>query len=73
MDIVETKLVQALKSREVSRERKPERRLSAVLLPLYCRNGEYHLLFTKRSELVQDHKGQISFPGGTYETTDGSH
>ena len=43
---------------------------AAVLLPLYETAGELHVLFTKRSELVEHHKGQISFPGGAYDPTD---
>jgi len=41
-----------------------------VLLPLYWKQGEYHLLFTKRAESVKEHKGQISFPGGVYQAED---
>lgn len=37
---------------------------SAVLVPIYYKEGEYHILFTKRTELVKKHKGQMSFPGG---------
>ncbi len=37
---------------------------SAVLIPLYEREGECYLVFTKRTEIVNHHKGQISFPGG---------
>jgi 8-oxo-dGTP pyrophosphatase MutT (NUDIX family) len=37
---------------------------AAVLVPLYHKRGEYHLLFTKRTEEVDYHKGQICFPGG---------
>lgn len=40
---------------------------AAVLLPIYCKQGKYHLLFTKRTEKVKAHKGQISFPGGARE------
>jgi 8-oxo-dGTP pyrophosphatase MutT (NUDIX family) len=43
---------------------------AAVLLPLHVDAGEVHVLFTKRSELVEHHKGQISFPGGAYDATD---
>ncbi len=43
---------------------------AAVLLPLYESGGEYHLLFTKRTEIVEHHKGQISFPGGAYQEGD---
>ena len=43
---------------------------SAVLLPLFEKDGEYHILFTKRTDTVRDHKGQISFPGGAHELED---
>ncbi len=49
----------------------PGGRASAgVLLLLYDANGETHLLFTKRTELVEHHKGEICFPGGRQEATD---
>jgi 8-oxo-dGTP pyrophosphatase MutT (NUDIX family) len=37
---------------------------AAVLVPIFCKDGEYHILFTRRSDQVLHHKGQISFPGG---------
>lgn len=43
---------------------------AAILLPLYEKDGDTHVIFTKRSELVEHHKGQISFPGGAYDATD---
>ncbi|MFC1958392.1 NUDIX hydrolase [Chloroflexota bacterium] len=43
---------------------------AAVLVPLTFKNGEYHILFTKRTAMVKYHKGEISFPGGTYEEED---
>jgi 8-oxo-dGTP pyrophosphatase MutT (NUDIX family) len=43
---------------------------AAVLLPLYEKAGDTHIVFTKRSELVEHHKGQVSFPGGAYDPTD---
>jgi len=45
-------------------------RKAAVLMPLYWEGSEWHLLFTRRSEGVNDHKGQVSFPGGAVESTD---
>jgi 8-oxo-dGTP pyrophosphatase MutT (NUDIX family) len=45
---------------------------AAVLIPLFCQNGQYHILFTRRTNDVSTHKGQISFPGGGYEPADGS-
>ncbi len=43
---------------------------AAVLLPLYASAGETHVVFTVRSELVEHHKGQISFPGGAHDAGD---
>lgn len=40
---------------------------AAVLLPIYRKQGEYYLLFTKRTQKVKAHKGQVSFPGGAQE------
>jgi 8-oxo-dGTP pyrophosphatase MutT (NUDIX family) len=37
---------------------------AAVLLPLFLQNGKYHLLFTKRTNHLLHHGGEISFPGG---------
>jgi 8-oxo-dGTP pyrophosphatase MutT (NUDIX family) len=45
---------------------------SAVLVPIYQKYGEYHILFIQRTHLVRDHKGQVSFPGGAYEEADGT-
>jgi 8-oxo-dGTP pyrophosphatase MutT (NUDIX family) len=45
---------------------------AAVLMPLFYAQGEYRLLFIRRSDRVEYHKGQISFPGGSMEETDRS-
>lgn len=45
---------------------------AAVILPLYQKEGEYHILLTKRTEKVEHHKGQISFPGGARHEEDRS-
>ena len=37
---------------------------AAVLVPLLQQDGEWHLLFTRRTDKVESHKGQVSFPGG---------
>jgi 8-oxo-dGTP pyrophosphatase MutT (NUDIX family) len=62
-------VLQAHPRRELS---VPGRRLAAVLMPLYCHNGEYGVIFTKRSQMVYHHRGQISFPGGGHESQDPS-
>ena len=37
---------------------------AAVLVPLLRRGGAWHLLYTRRTDTVEHHKGQVSFPGG---------
>ncbi|MBI3738093.1 MAG: CoA pyrophosphatase [Chloroflexi bacterium] len=37
---------------------------AAVLVPLIWQDDEWHLLFTRRTDRVESHKGQVSFPGG---------
>jgi len=49
----------------------PHRR-AAVLIPIFVDGGAPHLLLTKRTETVEHHKGQISFPGGVVDPTDAS-
>jgi 8-oxo-dGTP pyrophosphatase MutT (NUDIX family) len=57
-----------------SRERKviehPPFSHAAVLVPLFKKGEDCHLLFTKRSEEVKYHKGEISFPGGVVDEDD---
>lgn len=37
---------------------------SAVLLPIFQKEGKCNIVFTKRTGHLSNHKGQISFPGG---------
>ena len=49
----------------------PDHLTAAAVLALLIRDGgEDHLLFTKRSQTVLHHKGQICFPGGACDTDD---
>ncbi|MEP6993013.1 MAG: CoA pyrophosphatase [Acidobacteriota bacterium] len=45
-------------------------RRAAVLIPLFVRDGALWILFTRRTETVEHHRGQISFPGGAEEADD---
>jgi 8-oxo-dGTP pyrophosphatase MutT (NUDIX family) len=45
----------------------PGFRPAAVLVPVLARPGGPTLLFTRRTETVPHHKGEISFPGGGRE------
>jgi 8-oxo-dGTP pyrophosphatase MutT (NUDIX family) len=41
-----------------------EPKCAAVLIPLTHFGDEWHLLYTRRGNKVETHKGQVSFPGG---------
>ena len=69
MEAYISQLLQAYTAREL---RVPGRRLAAVLMPLYRHNGDVGMLFTKRSDMVYHHRGQIAFPGGGHEPQDAS-
>ena len=45
---------------------------AAVLVPVVARAGQVNLLFTQRTEHLNAHPGQISFPGGRVEAQDAS-
>ena len=45
---------------------------AAVIAPVLERSSEPHVLFTKRSEHLANHPGQMSFPGGRREPADAS-
>lgn len=45
-------------------------RRAAVLVPLFVREGQLWVLLTRRTESVEHHRGQISFPGGGEEEHD---
>ncbi len=46
------------------------RRESSVLIPLVERDGELHVILTKRAATLKAHAGEISFPGGGTEPGD---
>lgn len=48
----------------------PALKQAAVLMLLFPREGVLHLLLTKRTDHVEHHKGQISFPGGARDARD---
>jgi 8-oxo-dGTP pyrophosphatase MutT (NUDIX family) len=49
---------------------RPDLSPAAVLLPLFQKNRKTHILLTKRTDKVEHHKGQISFPGGAFHYED---
>jgi 8-oxo-dGTP pyrophosphatase MutT (NUDIX family) len=48
----------------------PSLTCAAVLVPLLFKEGEWHVLVTQRTETVEHHRGQISFPGGACDLGD---
>ena len=67
-------LVALVRRRLSERQRRiiddPRMRRAAVLLPLYEERGESYVLFTRRTDTVEHHKGQISLPGGSEDASD---
>jgi 8-oxo-dGTP pyrophosphatase MutT (NUDIX family) len=59
---------------DAGNEAQPPRpvRHASVALILYERDGSPWTIFTRRTELVGDHKGQISLPGGSKDAEDAS-
>jgi len=43
---------------------------AGVLVPVLLHGGEPLLLFTRRTDRVETHKGQVSFPGGVVDAGD---
>jgi 8-oxo-dGTP pyrophosphatase MutT (NUDIX family) len=52
-------------------ENEPRVRRAAVIVPVILRR-EPVLLFTRRTEHLSSHAGQICFPGGSYHASDGT-
>ena len=70
-DDLALKIKEILAHREVKRVAAgSDHTRAAVLLPVFVKDGSCHILFTKRSNKVRYHKGEISFPGGNYDATD---
>ncbi|MDP2719435.1 MAG: CoA pyrophosphatase [Dehalococcoidia bacterium] len=65
-EIVE-QIRKALKYRKKVKLVEPGRVPAAVLIPLLIKKGIPHIIFTRRTDKVEYHKGQISFPGGAAE------
>jgi 8-oxo-dGTP pyrophosphatase MutT (NUDIX family) len=43
---------------------------AAVLIPLFERRGELHIVYIRRSDHVASHRGQVAFPGGRVDPVD---
>jgi 8-oxo-dGTP pyrophosphatase MutT (NUDIX family) len=73
---IESQLKMAPKHRAVEleaiRSSAQQAKKSAVLILLFPDNGKLKTVLIKRSEYEGVHSGQISFPGGKHEDSDGS-
>jgi len=67
---VKQELQNILKGRQKLRIREPGRVCSAVLVPLFEKDGETWVLLVKRADAMRPHHGQIAFPGGTRDACD---
>jgi 8-oxo-dGTP pyrophosphatase MutT (NUDIX family) len=67
---MEEKIRKVLSCREKTCIEDNRLKRAAVLIPVFKKEGEYHLLVTRRTDRVEHHKGQISFPGGRRDPED---
>lgn len=70
-DSFERRLKDVLDAHEPSRVTVPGARAAAVLIPIIAADDPL-VVFTVRTDTVRSHKGQISFPGGSIDSTDES-
>ncbi len=54
----------------MARENIDQLKPSAILLPFFQKNGDIHVILTRRALHLKHHPGQISFPGGRRDERD---
>lgn len=61
-------------TRRLYKSPQPDSKIACVLVLFYPKNGEWFMVLIHRTSSNPNdrHGGQIGFPGGRYETTDGS-
>ncbi len=70
MSDLKDQLAQSLSKLEPKAETEWDATPAAVLILLYQDDGDWNLLFTRRTDSVDTHAGQVSFPGGQIEDSD---
>lgn len=45
---------------------------ASVLVPMLVKEGDWHILFTRRTSSLPEHSGQVAFPGGRADPEDNS-
>jgi 8-oxo-dGTP pyrophosphatase MutT (NUDIX family) len=73
MQTIKDRLRNALLQRQKLHNHDTTLKDAAVLVPIFFKQDEYYVLFTRRTNRVAVHKGQISFPGGSCEECDETH
>lgn len=68
--LFESRLRARLQTSQPSVHAEWEARPAAVLVPLYREAGAWHVLYTRRTDHLPSHKGQVAFPGGRVEAAD---
>ncbi len=63
-------LCAALEQHQPNRESLEQVRPAAVLMPLWDDGSQVQVVFTKRTEHLPSHAGQVSFPGGMKDPED---
>jgi 8-oxo-dGTP pyrophosphatase MutT (NUDIX family) len=69
-DMEKEKIKQLFKKRPKPISDRADLTPAAVLVPLFQKKRKTHILLTKRTDKVEHHKGQISFPGGAFNYED---
>lgn len=67
-----TKLGQHLSAQSPEIRTEWDARLAAVLIPIFKEEHRWKILFTRRTDHLESHQGQVSFPGGAVEEQDPS-
>jgi 8-oxo-dGTP pyrophosphatase MutT (NUDIX family) len=70
VDDLPVRLSRALAARQPRVQAEGHPQPAAVLVPLYQDEGIWHVLYTLRTDSVDAHRGQVSFPGGRIEPED---
>ena len=47
-----------------------DEKIAAVLVPLFEREEQLHVLYTRRTDWLTSHQGQVAFPGGKVDKAD---